>query len=45
MNLSKSDDENIYGKLDYDISIQIYSQTQLQTQLRNLLDNMIIKKL
>ena len=43
MNPSKSDDRNIYGKLDHDISIQIYTQTEVQNQLRNLLDNMKIE--
>ena len=43
MNPSKSDDRNIYGKLEYDISIQIYTQTEVQNQLRNLLDNMKIE--
>ena len=40
MNPSKSDNRNINGKLDHDISIQLYTQTEIQTQLRNLLDNM-----
>ena len=43
MNPSKSDEENINGKLDNDISIQIYTQTEVQNQLRNLLDNMKIE--
>ena len=43
MNPSKSDDRNIYGKLDHDISIQIYTQTEVQNQLKNLLDNMKIE--
>ena len=42
MNPSKSDDRNIYGKLDHDISIQLYTKTEVQNQLRNLLDNMKI---
>ena len=37
---SKSDDRNIYGKLDHDTSIQLYTQSEIQTQLRILLDNM-----
>ena len=43
MNPFKSDDKNIYDKLDHDISIQIYTQSVVQNQLRNLLDNMKIE--
>ena len=40
---SKSDEENINGKLDNDISIQIYTQTEVKNQLRNLLNNIKIE--
>ena len=40
---SKSDEENINGKLDNDISIQIYTQTEVKNQIRNLLNNMKIE--
>ena len=43
MNPSKSDDRNINCKLDHDISIQLYTKTEVQNQLRNLLDNMKIE--
>ena len=43
MNPSKSDDRNINGKLDHDISLQIHTQTEVQNQFRNLLDNMKIE--
>ena len=43
MNPSKSDEENINGKLDNDISLQIYTQTEVKKQLRNLLNNMKIE--
>ena len=43
MNPFKSDDRNIYGELDRDIFIQNYTQSNVQNQLRNLLDNMKIE--
>ena len=43
MNPFKSDDRNIYRKLDRDIFIQNYTQSNVQNQLRNLLDNMKIE--
>ena len=43
MNPPKSNNKNIIGELDHDISKQINTQTEVKNQFSNLLDNMKIE--